>query len=387
MSLTERAIAALKPPVNGQRFHADGSIPGFGVRISQGGARSFVLTVGANRRKITIGRYPIVSLAQAREKAKTILAQRQLGLDKPLSPFFDAVADEYRAAREDSLRATTVRKDPYRFRWFRSLGRTRLADITPPDVQHIIAALPAHSSKTEAYLIFTGLIRFAQKRGYIENWPMNRLECDLERRNRERVLDTHELAIALTTARTWRSGGHPLGDIIELLILTGQRRGQVGSLDRSYVDVDEGTITWPAQLMKSNRRHVIPMGSAVRALLEPRRVNGLFFPNKYGEPFSFSTTSVAAFKRDCGFADWVLHDLRRTLATRWQEMGIEIATTEKMLSHSAITGGLVGIYQRSSYLTEMRAACAKWETYLGTLLSITEETGALDIRDLHRNRA
>ena len=124
--------------------------------------------------------------------------------------------------------------------------------------------------------------------------------------------------------------------------------------------------------MKTGKRHTIPMGDAAKALL-PKR-SGLLFPNKFGQPFTFASNCDRAFRNDCGFGDWVLHDLRRTLATRWQEMGIEIATTEKMLSHSAITGGLVGVYQRHSYLDEMRAAVQKWEEYLQALLPTTEGT-------------
>jgi integrase len=387
MSLSDRTVAALAPPERGQKFYADRGIPGFGVRISQGGARSFVLTIGDERRRITIGRYPMVSLAQAREKAKTILAQRQLGLDKPVSPFFRKVQDDYRQFRDKTLRAGTLRKDNYHFSFFEPLGSRRLADITPYGVQRIFDAIQAPSTRMEAHNRFVGLIRFALKHGYIDHWPLQRLQTPTARFVRDHVLDTTELARALATTRLWRSVGHHFGDIIELLILTGQRRQQIGSLDRSHVDFEEGTITWPAELMKAGRKHTIPMGSAVRALLEPRRVNGLYFPNRYGEPYSFSSTTLDLFKRDCGFADWTLHDLRRTLATRWQEMGVEIATTEKMLSHSAITGGLVGVYQRASYLNQMRVAFQKWEHYVQALLPTSEGTNARDIRDIHRERA
>jgi len=239
----------------------------------------------------------------------------------------------------------------------------------------------------EAHNRFVGLMRFAMKHGYIDHWPLNRLEAPTTRFERDRILDVGELRQALSTARMWRSTGHPFGNIIELLILTGQRRQQIGTLDRSHVDFEEGTITWPAELMKADRKHTIPIGGSVRALLEPRRVNGLYFPNRYGEPFSFSSTTLDLFKWDCGFHDWRLHDLRRTLATHWQGMGIEIATTEKMLSHSAITGGLVGIYQRSSYLAQMRDAVLLWENFLQTLLSKTEDADDGNIRDVHRIRA
>jgi integrase len=121
--------------------------------------------------------------------------------------------------------------------------------------------------------------------------------------------------------------------------------------------------------MKAGKRHVIPMGGAVRALLEPRDVSGPYFPSRVGTPFCGWPYHFRKLTQEVGFSDFVIHDLRRALATRWQHpLGIDIATTEKMLSHSAVTGGLVGVYQRHTYLQEMRAAVQKWEEYLQALL-------------------
>jgi Arm DNA-binding domain len=75
VSLTDRGVAALTAPPTGQMVYSDRAIPGFGVRVSQGDTKTFVLIVSSERRKITIGRYPIVSLSQAREKAKTTLGK------------------------------------------------------------------------------------------------------------------------------------------------------------------------------------------------------------------------------------------------------------------------------------------------------------------------
>src|SRR5690242_9338875 len=127
MSLSDRAVAALKPPDKGQKLYSDASIPGFGVRISQGGTKTFVLVVGDARRRITIGRYPIVSLTQAREKAKTILAQRQLGLDKPPSPHFEAARELYLAERDRKVRKLTRARDGYLFKLFDSFDRIRIS--------------------------------------------------------------------------------------------------------------------------------------------------------------------------------------------------------------------------------------------------------------------
>jgi integrase len=369
MRFTDRTIAALPTPASGQKLHSDEALPGFGLRIGSQ-TKTFVLTLGDDRRRITIGHYPIVSLAQAREKARNILAKRQLGLDHQLTPLFSEARDQFLSSREGKIRPSTFRRDTSMLMRFQKLSKKRMADITPDMVQDIIDRMAAPTARSEAVQRFCSLIRHLQKKGDIAHWPVARLEGRMVPRYRERVLNTAELAKVLAIARAWRLSGREYGTIVELLILTGQRRHQIASLHTSHVNFEEGTISWPPELMKTGKRHTIPMCNAVEALLPQR--SGLLFPNKFGQPFTFASNCDRAFRDDVGFGDWVLHDLRRTLATRWQEMGIEIATTEKMLSHSAITGGLVGVYQRSSYLVSMRLAVQKWEEHLHALLPTTE---------------
>ncbi|MBO6903576.1 MAG: DUF4102 domain-containing protein [Parvibaculum sp.] len=79
MRLTEISLKTLQPPVKGQVTYTDDTLPGFGVRISQGGVKSFVVVHGRNRKRTTIGRYPTISLQDARKAAKQILAERTLG--------------------------------------------------------------------------------------------------------------------------------------------------------------------------------------------------------------------------------------------------------------------------------------------------------------------
>ena len=368
MRLTDRTIAALPIPTDGQKLYSDDSIPGFGVRVGKE-TKTFVLTTGFDRRRTTLGRYPIVSLAQARGKAKTLLAKRQLGMDYDLTPYFGEACEKYLASRESKVRPSTARHDAMALGRFKPLSRKRVADITPEAVQDIINRIRAPTSRAEAAQRYCNFIRHLIRRGDIAHWPVERLDGRMKPVYRDRVLDRDELATVLRVARRWQGRGHIYGThgtIVELLILTGQRRQQFGSLERHHVDFENDTITWPSELMKTGKRHAIPFGAMARKLLE-RRPSGLMFANGFGKPYSFPGTTDRAFRADCGFNGWTLHDLRRTMATYWQQLGIEIATTEKMLSHTAITGGLVGLYQRHSYLEEMRLAVSLWESYIRDL--------------------
>src|SRR5205823_11405342 len=135
----------------------DDTLPGFGVRIGSQ-TKTFVLTLGDDRRRITIGRYPIVSLAQARGKAKTILAKRQLGLDHDLTPFFRDARDDFLGSREGKIRRSTFRRDVSVLKRFSVLSRKRIADITPDAVQDIIDRIAAPTARAEAVQRFCNQI-------------------------------------------------------------------------------------------------------------------------------------------------------------------------------------------------------------------------------------
>jgi integrase len=371
MRFSDATLRSLPTPETGQKLYTDDSLPGFGLRVSTK-AKTFVLTFGADRHRITIGRYPIVTLAQAKEKARTVLAEQQLGIIHKPSPTFQDIKDEYLGRRDSDVRAATRQGDTYLFKHFDNLAKRRLDDITAEAIEKTINRIDAPSTKRSAFLRISGLFSYAVRKGYINRSPVRALQAPHDQTPRHRVLNEDELRTVLSAARVLRLAGDQYGAIVELLIYTGQRRMQIGALRRSMADFDAETITWPAEAMKAGKRHTIPMGSAVRELLEPRQATALYFPSRVGTPFTSWVYHFRKLTQEVGFSDWVLHDLRRTLATHWQEMGIEIATTEKMLSHSAVTGGLVGIYQRSTYLAQMRTACTKWEKYLEGLLSYTE---------------
>jgi integrase len=384
MKLNDAIVNGLRPPESAAaKLYTDDSIPHFAVRVTKAGAKSFVLTVGRERQRITIGRYPIVTLAHAREKARKILAERELGIVHAPSPTFRAVKTEYLGRRDGEVRSGTLRGDTYLFKHFDGLLSSKLIDITPAVIERILDGIEAPSTRRSAYLRISGLFGYAVRRGYVDRSPVNVLEPPPDQAPRHRVLSDDELRKVLTTARMRRLAGDPYGAIVELLIYTGQRRQQIAGLTSSMVDFRTETITWPAELMKTGKRHAIPFGKLARAVLEPIDATALYFPTRIGQPFTGWSYHFRKLTQEVGFSDWVLHDLRRTLATKWQEMGIEIATTEKMLSHSAVTGGLVGIYQRSNYLAQMRIAVETWERYLNTLLFEMEDTnGRGDVRDL-----
>jgi hypothetical protein len=98
VNLTDLSIRSLKSPEHGQKTYHDDTLPGFGVRVSQGGTKSFVLMYGRQRQMTTIGRYPIISLSEARGAAKRILAECTLGKHQIRSATVAEAATAYLAA-------------------------------------------------------------------------------------------------------------------------------------------------------------------------------------------------------------------------------------------------------------------------------------------------
>jgi hypothetical protein len=133
-NLTDLAIRSLPAPADGQRDYFDDALPGFGIRVSKGGTRSFFLFVGkqGNRQRKTIGRFGIITLAQARNEARMMLAEQTLGRGKPKSITFTAALSIFEEQWYPHLKARTIKdyKAIFARHYSRKLGDLKLADIS-----------------------------------------------------------------------------------------------------------------------------------------------------------------------------------------------------------------------------------------------------------------
>jgi len=121
-----------------------------------------------------------------------------------------------------------------------------------------------------------------------------------------------------------------------MLILTGQRLGQITHLRTEYVDTDAKTISWPAGAMKGNRPHTIPYGAMAAEIIESRLGTGLVFAASGNQEKPFRSFSNAKRQLDeiCKLPHWTLHDLRRSVTTLWAAVGVPPHVCERMLAHS-----------------------------------------------------
>jgi hypothetical protein len=201
MRLTDISVRALPAPAHGQKTHWDDTLPNFGCRVSQGGTKSFVVQHGADRRLITIGRYPVVALADARAEAKRILAELTLGRHRPRTVRWDDALELYLAACDEKNRKRTV--DAYRRLLNRHfpLKRRQLSEITPEDIERRLSSIKAPGERNHALVAVKVFLGWCQKppRRYIPHNPCEGM-APTKRKARKRILTDAELAAVLTTA-------------------------------------------------------------------------------------------------------------------------------------------------------------------------------------------
>lgn len=143
MRLTDLTLRSLSAPERGPVTHVDDDIPGFGLRVSQGGTKTFVLVYGKARKRVTIGRYPFVSLAKAREKAKNILAEHQLNGDAGPSLTFDEARRLFLSLHSAPRHRARTKKEVERLltKHFTDLETMKLTDIAASDIMAVTDTL------------------------------------------------------------------------------------------------------------------------------------------------------------------------------------------------------------------------------------------------------
>ena len=339
--------------------------------MSEHGQLSYVLTYGANRQRIKLGDVGVVKLADAREQARNILAERQLGMRQASgTETYERALAVFLEAATAKNRERTVR-DYTRLLTRHGFGAEKLGDITPRDIHRKLDRLAdTPSEQRHALAALKILFRFCVRRHLLDTTPMDRIERMGRPKSRERVLTDPEV----TSVWLACEGQGTFGQIARLCILLGQRRSEIGLLRWSYINETERTITLPSEMTKNRRQHTFPYGYMTAAILAEIPKGDYLFPARKtwrqgGTVYNAWNKDKAKLDIASGVHDWVLHDLRRTLVSSWAALGVRLEVTEKYINHvSGTHGGIVGVYQRHSFLPEMREAINKWEAKLTTLL-------------------
>ncbi len=370
--LTDIVVRNLAIPSSGQSTYWDEKLPGFGCRVSQGGQKTFVVMYGPReaRRRKAVGKYPLRSLKEARDLARKLQAEIALGV-VPETPkhscSFDEALESFLDAAEQRLRPRTF-NDYKRFlnRYF-SFGKKRIAEISKQDIQQRLSKLRSvPSEQMHADTIVRIFFNWAYREELIEKNPTLRLQRLAKTPTRERVLSDVELKKVYVAASqfTW-----PFGSIVQLCILTGQRRSEIGMLSWEWINLDDRLITLPGEKVKNGRSHAFPIGDTTFDLLKRLPQVGEFvFPGRTQSNDIFNGWAKSKKDLDSTLSEvghYTLHDLRRTYSTLHARIGTPIHITERLLNHaSGSISGVAAIYNRHNYIEEMRHAIDAYESHL-----------------------
>jgi integrase len=376
MRLTAQALAKYKPPGKADHIVFDDDIAGFGLRFREG-RRSWIFQYaigsGAGRitRRVKIGDCPALSPGKAREEAADLHAKVHLHGDPALERrknrveagnTFSNLFDQYLDFKQKELRPRSfvevrrhlmVNAKPLHSLPLVSVDQRAIA--TRLDTLARRGAVAANRTRATLSAMFTWAVR----EGLAVSNPVANTNRREERR-RDRVLSADELY------KIWQAlRDDDFGTIIKLLMLTGQRASEIAGLRRSEIDFQRGLISLPGARTKNKRAHDIPMSLTAAALLRPRAGRDTVF-GRLSAPFSGWGAAKAALDARIGpMTHWVIHDLRRTVATGMADIGIQPHIIEAVLNHvSGHKGGIAGIYNRAQYATERAQALARWDEHL-----------------------
>jgi integrase len=390
MKLDSKSVAALDLPVGKfDVIHFDDDLKGFGYRLraAAGGKviRSWLVQyrrAGATRR-LLVGPGNVLSAEAARGAAKKALAKVALGEDPQedkverrsrdkLTRFSDIV-EEYLAWKRTKVRPSTLREIERYLTggYFKPLHSMSVDTISRRDIAARLVIVTRENGNVTAICARTTISAFftwAMQMGLVEQNPVIGVIKSKSAEAGSHVLTDAELAAL------WRAcGDDDFGRVVKLLVVTACRRQEIGGMRWSELDADRGTWTLPSERSKNGRVHTLPLPQLAWDIIDsvPRRAtrNHLFGVHA-GEGFTnWHAKDDLDLRLGAAVRPYHLHDIRRSVATRMADISVQPHIIEQILNHqSGHRGGVAGIYNRSSYEREVRAALALWADHIRSIV-------------------
>jgi integrase len=415
MKLTEFKIGRLAvEPGQRDRLVFDEEQRGLAVRVTKSGGRTYLAqyTLHGTKHRVPLGSCSGVSLAKARQAAAAVMGDVAKGKHPAAERKEAARAERAKKARDKLTLETLIatwerlhlshRRPRYAAEATRALRHAFARYVERPaedlDRAAVVRALDGLRRKRkgknadgEGWVAGAGIARstaaygralysWAIKRGSLTDNPFGNLPNVEGVASRDRVLTDDELTAIWRAAE---KAAFPYSAIVRLLILTGQRREEVAGM--TWVEIRDDLSTWtiPGARTKNGTPHIVPLSApareivrkllpedhkeAQRELAARQNASALILSGERGAYRGWSK-SKARLDEASGVADWRLHDVRRTLATGLQRLGVRLEVTEAVLNHvSGSRAGIVGVYQRHDWAAEKRAALEAWAQQVTSL--------------------
>lgn len=389
-TITATLVQRMRPPITGRLQVYDTVIPGFGLRITDRGVKTWFLmsrVPSGEQARFTLGRMPAVGLAAARKAARKKLEEIARGDDpRRLAEkeaarsrgTFGHVADDFleRAAAQTKTYDETKRiiEKELRPRW----KARPLAQITRHDIVGLLDRIVDRGAPVMANRTLTVIKRifaFAIDRSVVDASPCVKLKPPGgKERPRERVLDTDEL-VGLWNAFDPAALGMVFATFLRVVLLTAQRRSEVAGMRWDDLDLADGL--WRMADTKAGRAHEVPLVPAVVDLLraKPRHDGCAFVFTTNGKtPISGFSKLITSVSTTAEVTGWTIHDLRRTAASQMTALGVPADHVERVLGH--VLPGMRRVYVRHEFLPEKRAALETWTDHVHRIVAEAEARGA-----------
>jgi integrase len=343
----------------------DDYLRGLYLIIQPTGAKSWAVRyrLGGKPTKHTIGSYPAFGLKEARDKGAEILRAVAEGHSprRAAGGTVAAAVEQFIERHGKNYRPKTLY---YVRAWLQyavdAWGDRKLDSLARADVRSMLDRIEAPMVANRVHGIVRKFFNWCVENDLIANSPATGVRAPNKEVSRDRVLTDDELR------EVWRAVENDShGPIVRLLILTGQRRGEVAGMRWSELDLDSALWTLPRERVKNDRRHEVPLSKQAVAIL--RQVPCISDSSVFAlaEPHN----GLQRLKEKVGVESWTLHDLRRTCTSGMARLGVGIAVIEKILNHvSGSFAGIVGVYQRHEFADEKRAALQQWADHVERLV-------------------
>ena len=390
IKLTHRGIATLATDGPWLTDYWDESLPGFGVRVHHSGRKAYFVryTVEGKRRRMNLGTYPALRLADSRERAKETIGRIAGGADPQAkrqadreAETFGELAAEYlerhakpkkKSWKEDERVIRVELLPAWKNRKAKKVSRRDISDLLDGIVER---GAPTMANRTRA--LISKIFNFGMGRDIVEFNPCHGVPMPAKARQRDRVLDDDEIR------RFWHvlSYVEPiLAATFQMRLLTAQRGVEVLKMRWENIHGDWWTI--PAEVAKNGLAHRVPISPQVRELLEELRdltghsVWVFASIQKKGSHLKTVTRAAQRIAQAADLKDFTSHDLRRTAASHMTSMGIPRLVVSKILNHAE--SGITAVYDRHSYDAEKREALIRWGEGVETILSHNQVANGID---------
>lgn len=389
VNLTAAFVRSVKP--NAKRTdYFDADLPGFSLRVSEKGAKTWCVSYrfAGKWTRYTFGTYPVIGLAEAREKARDALHDAAHNINPAAKKAEDRRADTFEQLAASFIeRYSKKRKRSWKEdqriidnKLNPRIGTVKAKEVTRAQVREIVESI-AERAPYEANRVLACIRRiynWAISEDLVETNPCDRIPAPGEERRRDRVLSEDEIK---TLWKDLDNEQPQIAAVFKLRLLTAQRGGEVLSIEWKDLDLENGWWTIPAEKAKNGLSHRVPLsGQAVRIFQElrdqqdtseTRKDSKWVFPARRfaGKNDHLDTVqkAVERIRKRTGIEDFRAHDLRRTAASMMTSMGIPRLTVQKILNH--VEPGVTAVYDRHSYDKEKREALEVWSKRLALIVS------------------